>query len=94
MRWLDDITNSIDMSLYKLQQIVMDREVCYCSPWGLKELHMTEQLNNNSSVQFSNNSNKQYLKLCQGNYAWNFLIVTLNLISSLLSQVLFCFYSW
>ena len=56
MRSLDGITNSIDMSLYKLQQIVMDREMCYCSPWGLEELDMTEQLNNISSVQFSSNN--------------------------------------
>ena len=48
MTWSDDITNSVDMSLSKLQKLVMDREAC-CSPWGHKELDMTEQLNNNKT---------------------------------------------
>ena len=44
MRWLDGITNWIDMSLNKLQELVIDSLVC-CSPWGHNESDTAEQLN-------------------------------------------------
>ena len=45
MGWLDSITDSMDMSLSKLQELVIDGSLVCRSPWGHKELDMTEQLN-------------------------------------------------
>ena len=43
MRLLAGITDSTDMSLSELQELVMDSLVC-CSPWGCKELDTTERV--------------------------------------------------
>ena len=41
MRWLDGITNVMDMNLGKLQEMVRDREAWCTGPWGHKELDIT-----------------------------------------------------
>ena len=46
MRWLDGMTDSMDMSFSKLRELVMDRGgLACCSPWDRKESDTTERQN-------------------------------------------------
>ena len=42
MRWLDSITDSVDLNLSKLQEIVEDRGSCHDAVHGVAELDMTK----------------------------------------------------
>ena len=42
IRWLDGITHSMDMSLSKILELVIDKEACHATVYGITELEATE----------------------------------------------------
>ena len=67
MKWLDGITDSIDMSLSKLQEMVKGGSLACCSPWGSQRVGhhwVTKQ--------------HQILKICTGNRNWPTLLCHLS----------------
>ena len=48
LRWLDGITDSINMSLSKLQEMLKDRQGWHATVHGVAELDMNERLNDNN----------------------------------------------
>ena len=55
IRWLDGITDAMNMNLGKLQEMVRDRET-WRAAWGHKELDRTGQMNNNKNQQLRKTS--------------------------------------
>ena len=87
MRWLDSITNSVDLSLNKLRDNEGQESLVYCSPEGHKESDTTEQLNTTNN---SKTLQSSLIFQCQYNF---YLGDLLPLSIKFCSTLFFTFYS-